>query len=372
MAFGKEILSKLCRLNIDGAKCKWATPTLQQLIGCKPGKTLIGTDNILLEFNLTVPVNYDKEYTIYKPFNVPIFEDQKIKQIDGFKDKYILKIGNSTDVKLLNECDNIHGTLRCSAETEIDLSVIGCMRGMFLSKAETCKFRESRQMQSCFVKRSNNGILISTINDLDIHKQDKDSVFATKEQVAKGVSFIRNEMTSTRSVNCGGLVITTELTEQFELELQVNKGLNWTELIRKSETHIGQLESSFTKQQNILHGNIKQINETMGELTNRLNEKKIDVRELVPENAKQRTLLLTVSIIAAILLIILLGIAIMFYCKKKNNVMTERERIQEVTRRQRRPDYISEPIVQDNRTPLITFPISRPSILNSPYSAYHS
>ena len=373
MAFGKQILAKLCHLHIDKEKCKWAIPTLQRLIGCTPGMTYIGTDNILIEFNLTVPVNYDQEYIIYKPYNVPIFEGNRtVKMIDGFKDKYIVRIGEAGDAKILNNCDDRNGVLECSTETEIDQGIVGCVRGMFKNEATTCKFRESKRRQTCFARRAKNGLLISTVEELEVHKQDKKSVFATKEQMTKGVKFIQNDISSTKSINCGGMVITTELTEQFELELQVNSGLNWTELVRQSETHLGHLEASFNKQQGILDDNIKQINETMGTLTSRLEDRKINMKELVPENTKQRTLLLTVVIIASILLSILLVIGVIFWCRKKKGTMSERERIQDVTRRQRKPDFISEPIIQDNRTPMITFPISRPSILNSPYSTYQS
>ena len=373
MAFGKKILAKLCHLHIDKEKCKWAIPTLQRLIGCSPGVTYLGTDNILIEFNLTVPINYDQEYVMYKPFVVPTFSgNQTVKMVDGFKDKYIIRIGNSGEAKMLNNCDEVHGILECSTETEIDQGIVGCVRGMFKDEATTCKFRENKQRQTCFARRAGNGLLISTMEELEIHKQDKKSVFASKEQIAKGVNFIRNDLTSTKSVNCGGMVITTELTEQFELELQVNSGLNWTELVKNSETHLGHLEASFSKQQDILNGNIRQINETMGTLTDRLKDKKINMRELVPEDTKQRTLLLAMVITASVLLTVLLTIGIIFWCRKRKGSISERERIQDVTRRQRKPDFISEPIIQDNRTPMITFPISRPSILNSPFSTYQA
>ena len=346
------LLEKLCHLHMHKSKCIWAKPILREFISCSLGTVWIGSNHVMIDLKLSVPQNLQESYRLFRPYTVPVFYNESATEIKGLANSLILEWSHPPEYQILKKCKDYKNHYICDTVPNTNPGLLDCVNGITRNSPKDCPLDSFKPQSSCYVVKTNHGLLVSTKTPLAIHKEDRKRIFQSKTTKIKGTEFIPNKKNIIQSINCNDMVVMTTRTEEIQRKIVHNTSFDWDVNWDGTVSRLNMIEKTFENRQEFIKNYIKNLNNTVGEIKEEMKPDHQFIEQLIPEKEKPKKLLLGVTITLVSILILGAGVLIIYcrYCKKsryspgkierqmeKRIRDSESERIKRVSRNQRIP-----------------------------------
>ena len=341
------LLGKLCHLHIKKHNCVWAKPMLREFITCSLGTIYIGSKHVMIDMSLNVPQNLQDIYKLYKPYTIPVFFNESATEIRGLTNSIILEWSSPPEYQILKDCEKHRGQYICGTKSNTTPGLLDCVGGAVRNSPNTCPLDAFNPQSTCFVVKTNHGILVSTMKPIALHKEDRRRIFQSKTEKVTGTQFIPNQKSSVQSINCEDVTVYTSQTEDVNVEVVHNINFVWDRNWTGAMSRFNKIEQNFESKQNSMKDYLAKLNLTVDEIKKDMNSDSDFVLQFIPEKPKSKKFMLGVTVTLVSLLVLGTIILIIYckYCKTKryrvsqprNKNIVEMDRIKRASRNQRPP-----------------------------------
>ena len=211
-----NILLDLCRKAVqqhpDSQICKLIN--LRQFFQIRFNKLLMDKTRsaLVLEIQIKLPKFPTERYKGYRVHTVPLFRKNNTVELQS--NVQTIGVSESGNVVAFTNCVDKSQIYYCTHQ--LGVSVSQCHAQLFFDtnfiNQNYCLFRVIRTNMTCFVKRIEQGLIISSKNNIQIHEITLESnIFKNKGKDIKHIFLLRNNEI-VKSVRCNGRDYHTELS----------------------------------------------------------------------------------------------------------------------------------------------------------------
>lgn len=199
--------------------------------------SLVGTqfdkaaNSLIIQAKVSVPDAEKAHYRVFKVNSIPVFipiakptdpiqTRQVILNIEYFAALESAPNGKGAIGFVKGSCEKFGEIVVCSSKTYNDQ--IDCIESITTQNkneiAATCEIQVSKSRTTCVAERYDHGIIVSTLEPLDIHRQNsgKTSIFNAAGEKKVGMFTLENNLDATFSVSCNGRLFSTMKIQTLE------------------------------------------------------------------------------------------------------------------------------------------------------------
>ena len=215
--------------------------------------SLVGTqfdkaaNSLIIQAKVSVPDAEKAHYRVFKVNTIPVFipianptDPIQTKQVI-LNIEYYAALESSPNGKgaigfIQGSCEKFEEIVVCSSKTYNDQ--IDCIESITTQNkneiAKTCEIQISKSRTTCVAERYDHGIIVSTLEPLDIHRQNsrKTSIFNAAGEKKVGMFTLENSLEATFSVSCNGRLLSTMKPQTLEAIKKIDQTL--TRVINES------------------------------------------------------------------------------------------------------------------------------------------
>ena len=233
-SFSYDTIQKLCMANMDSDICQRLGHRIRMLIKCSIRSIHLLRTKYLLDFELSIPKSFEARYMLFKPVTVPTFHDGTSynHEIMGLKDLTVLKYADNNVTVLLDDCQQTYGLTTCSGSQSHDRQKTECIAGIVNARANyTCPTESYRNSGTCFARKTDDGVLVSTSIPIEVHHHSQFRVFSAHSSTVTGTVFLHNSPKESLSISCGGILITTLLVSPTNVTIHSHSEFSWDDTL---------------------------------------------------------------------------------------------------------------------------------------------
>ena len=233
-SFSYGTLQKLCMANMDSEICQRLGHRIRMLIKCSVRSIHLLKTKYLLDFELKIPRSFEANYNLYRPITVPTFHKNTTynHELTGMDDLVVLKYVDSNVTVLLDDCQDTYGLTTCSGSQNHDRQKTECIAGIVNARKNyTCYTESYKNSGTCFARKTDDGVLVLTSMPIEIHHHSQFRVFSAHSSTVEGTVFLHNSPKESLSISCGGILITTMLTDPTNISIHDHTEFSWDDTL---------------------------------------------------------------------------------------------------------------------------------------------
>ena len=217
-----QVLNGLCLTAFPTETCNKIDSNFRLLVQCSVAGVYQLRDKYVIDLALTIPTGLMTPYMASEIFSIPVIKNSTATEISIKPRSFFVKLLSSNSHTVVRDCKNIHGYSLCSIN-DFDMTLNNCIDAIVSNKSSSNCISSSVKLsktENCFVKRLNQGFLISS--DFPIKTYSSGSIIGfTKSHFAHSGIFVladsRNEVTR---FTCNSLELETKQID-FNVSLKV-------------------------------------------------------------------------------------------------------------------------------------------------------
>ena len=267
-AFSFEKIEQLCQTNLNTEICNALNHRMKNIMKCEINAVHLLSTKYLLDLRVHIPVSFKAKYKLYQPITIPVFDGQYHHEIENLHENTILKYNDKSEIVILTECNDDQGILICQADQSSDQKNHSCITDIMNNSPTHCWTESYKNTDTCYVKKYKNGLLISTKFPLQVHQHSIGHTFNSKSKIINGTAIIKNEVDSSYSVACNGILLSTDMTDPRIIQIHNHYNFNWDDAVQPltDKKLVEDLEEAkFLTKNNLTDLNVK-VNQAHGDI----------------------------------------------------------------------------------------------------------